>query len=87
MFEWDINKAETNLLKHRVSIDAIYGFDWDDAMIWEDRRKDYGESRMAALGFIGERLFFCAFVDRDAVRRIITLRKANSREIRIYNGD
>ena len=51
-----------------------------------DDRFDYGEARTLAFGRIGGRLFVCVFADRDAERRVISLRKANSREVRRY-GD
>jgi uncharacterized DUF497 family protein len=49
-----------------------------------DSRFDYGETRQIAFGFINNRLFVCVFTDRDNERRIISLRKANSREVRRY---
>jgi len=39
---------------------------------------------MRGLGYIGLRLFHVAFVDRDEVRRIISLRHADKREYRDY---
>jgi uncharacterized DUF497 family protein len=52
--------------------------DWKQALIWIDARSDYGEMRMIALAPLKKnqsgRLYFVAFVDRDSVRRIISLR-------------
>lgn len=59
-------------------------FDWQDALCWKDERHDYGEPRMTALGYVGVRLYCIAFVDRENARRIISLRKANSREVKRY---
>jgi uncharacterized protein len=39
---------------------------------------------MAALAPMGERLFYVAFVDRALTRRVISLRKANKREVDRY---
>jgi uncharacterized protein len=39
---------------------------------------------MACLGYIGLRLFAMAFVERSDECRIISLRKANSREVKRY---
>jgi uncharacterized DUF497 family protein len=39
---------------------------------------------MAAIGYLGSRLFFVAFVDRNDGRRIISLRKANKRKMKRY---
>ncbi|MFN9643658.1 MAG: BrnT family toxin [Cyanobacteriota bacterium] len=49
-----------------------------------DNRTDYGEVRMLALAPIGDILFFVAFVDRKKARRIISLRRANRREVSHY---
>lgn len=53
-------------------------------MTWPDLRRVYGEPRQCGIGYIGLCLFFVAFVDRDGERRIISLRKANQREVRRY---
>ena len=63
---------------------AAAEFEWDDALTWIDERKNYREERMCAIGYIGMRLFYVVFVDRESVRRIVSLRKANSREVRRY---
>jgi len=49
-----------------------------------DTRKDYGEARVIGYAPIGERLYCVVFVERDEGRRIISLRKANSREVARY---
>ena len=57
-------------------------------MVWPDTRRDYGEPRMAALGYIGLRIMSVVFVDRPpeqpTERRVISLRKANTREVKRY---
>jgi uncharacterized DUF497 family protein len=47
-------------------------------------RREYDERRMIALGYIDVRLYCVVFVDRNSERRIISLRKANSREVNLY---
>ena len=39
---------------------------------------------MVALGAIGERLYCVVYVDREDARRIISLRKANNKEKKLY---
>lgn len=58
--------------------------EWDTALAWPDQRRDYGEPRTCALALLKSRLYFTAFVDRDGERRIISLRKANAREVERY---
>ena len=87
IYEWDEDKNARNTTKHGVSFEAVYGLDWNTALAWKDSRSDYGEPRQVALGLIGERLFYCVFVDRGQHRRIISLRKANIRENKQYLGE
>jgi uncharacterized protein len=49
-----------------------------------DHRFDYGETSQIVFGFINNRLFVCVYTDRDDERRVISLRKANTREVRRY---
>lgn len=51
--------------------------------IYDDRR-DYGEDRFVAFGYVGERLFVCVFTIRDITYHIISVRKANDREVAKY---
>lgn len=82
---FDITKDAKNIEKHDgVSLAEAAGFEWDEAVIWPDRRCEYGEDRVVGLGYIGHRLFNVVFVDRPSERRIISLRKANQREVKRY---
>ncbi len=81
---YDSTKDAINTNKHGVSLRLANQLEWESAVIWPDTRKDYGEPCMGAIGYIGLRLYYVAFVDRDNVRRIISLRKANQREINRY---
>ena len=84
MVSFDPNKDKANKHKHGVSLSAAEGMDWEAALIWEDDRRDYGEVRLVALAPIGDRLYCCAYVERDGTKRIISLRKANQREFDHY---
>ncbi|MDZ5697824.1 BrnT family toxin [Chelativorans sp. M5D2P16] len=77
-------KAERNFAKHGVSFEEARAFEFETALIVVDNRRDYGEVRYAALGFIGDRLHQMAYTLRDGAVRVISLRKANERENRIY---
>ncbi|WP_298598554.1 BrnT family toxin [Zoogloea sp.] len=81
---FDPAKDATNITKHGVSLGVAAEFEWDTALTWPDERKDYGEPRMGGIGYIGLRLFCVVFVDRADTRRIISLRKANTREVQRY---
>jgi hypothetical protein len=81
---FDPAKDATNVAKHGVSLALAAQLEWDSAVVWPDERRSYGEARQCALALLGERLFFVAFVDRADGRRVISLRKANNREVRRY---
>ncbi|MBH2043900.1 MAG: BrnT family toxin [Comamonadaceae bacterium] len=85
---FDPAKDAVNLAKHGFSLLDAVGFEWETAVVWPDTRRDYGEPRMVALGYIGLRIMSVVFVDRPpeqpTERRIISLRKANTREVKRY---
>ena len=82
--EFDPTKEASNRLKHGVSLAMAAELDWDAAWVWVDERVDYNEMRMIALAPKTEILCCVAFVDRGDVRRIISLRRANRREVKHY---
>lgn len=84
MLRWDEAKSVANLAKYGVPFEASREFDWETALVVTDSRRDYGETRYEATGFIGPRLFILVFTMRGDDRRVISLRKANSREVRHY---
>ena len=82
--EYDPNKNRRNIKKHGISFDLAERFEWDTALIWEDTRYNYGETRFCALGYIEIRMYHLVFTYRDDTVRVISLRKANKREIKHY---
>ena len=84
---FDEAKDALNKSKHGVSLSEAEKLEWDDALIWQDTRRDYGEVRMIALGVMGARLYCAIFVDRETSRRIISLRKANQKEFDKYETE
>jgi uncharacterized DUF497 family protein len=88
-FEWDQAKSDTNL-KER-------GFDFEFATLIfesatvevEDRRKDYGERRVIAIGLADGLHLTVVHTDRavpkgQVMRRIISARRSNRHERKIY---
>ena len=49
-----------------------------------DQRQDYGEPRFITAGWLDERLLVLVWTPRGLARRIISMRKANEREIDKY---
>lgn len=81
---FDPAKNAANLAKHGVALATAQELDWDTAICWPDTRRDYGEARMAGIGYIGQRLYSVVYIDRADSRRVISLRKANLREEKRY---
>ena len=84
-YEWDTAKNRSNAAKH--------GLDFGDAehvltgpcVTFVDSRFDYGEERLITLGLLAGRVVIIAHTPRgEETTRIISMRKANRREQKIY---
>ena len=82
--EFDLQKDKTNIEKHGVSLAHAQHIEWETLLATQDRRKDYGEIRMIGYAYIDIRLHCVVYTDKAESRRIISLRKANRREVRDY---
>ena len=87
MTAWDENKRLKNLSNHGVDFRDLESLEWARALIFEDRRRDYDETRLIAMAPLGTRLHVVVYVERDGERRIISARKANSREVAFYERE
>lgn len=83
-YEFDENKDASNEAKHGVSFAEVEAFEWSDAVVREDVRRTYSEPRFQALGYLNERLYVMVFCLRAETVRVISLRKANAREVNDY---
>jgi uncharacterized DUF497 family protein len=87
-FEWDALKSDACF--------EARGFDFafaarvfldKDRQIRDDHRWDYGEHRFQIVGRIDGRLYVLVYTLRGSAVRIISARKANSREMRSYENN
>jgi len=86
--EWDENKNESNKIKHDVDFE-------DAAMIFADTNRierydtsvnnTSNEDRWQTIGLVRKVLFVC-YTERTDVIRLISARKANSKERALYYG-
>jgi uncharacterized protein len=83
---FDAAKSEKNVLARGIPFELAVEFTWDSALIVEDLRKDYGERRFQALGLIEDRLHMMVFTPRANKAHVISLRKANKREVKGYEA-
>jgi uncharacterized DUF497 family protein len=82
--EFDPEKSERNRRERGFGFEDAEGFDFTTALIWLDSRRAYPERRYAALGFVQGRLHALVFTEAKSGIRVISFRKANTREIRLY---
>lgn len=81
---FDPPKSEKIRRERGLPFELAADLEWDRAVIFEDTRVAYGEIRMIALAPIKGRLHVVCYNQRDAVRWIISFRKANAREVKVY---
>lgn len=85
LFEWDPDKAESNLAKHGVPFDYATGVFRDPRSAdFDASRAGDKEIRRKVVGAIEGKLFVVVYTDRAGVRRIISARRANAMEQRVY---
>ena len=84
---FDPAKNARNIAERGLPFSLVEQLDWASALIVEDVRKDYGERRFRVLGFIDERLYAVVFTPRADKVHIISLRKANQREVCLYEQE
>ena len=84
---FDAAKDVANRAKHGVSLALAADLEWDWLLAVPDTRRDYGEERWIGFAPVGERVYCVVFTDRGEERRIISLRKANGREVRRYANE
>lgn len=84
-YSYDTAKKKSNLKKH--------GLDFDDAqsviesgqtVTFEDNRFDYDEPRFITMGVLGGAIVVIATTESDTEIRIISMRKAEKNEQKIY---
>ena len=87
-FEWDEDKRVNNLAKHGLDfVDAYQIFNLPMFVVPDDR-EDYGEARYQGIGFLNGNLVVVVFCDvNEFTIRIISLRKATSKERSIYERE
>ena len=84
---FDSAKSERNVIDRGLPFTLLEQMEWSGAVIKEDVRKNYGERRYLAIGMIGDRLHAAVFTPRADKVHVISLRKANQREMKNYGQE
>ena len=79
---FDPDKSHRNEVERGLPFSLVLDLDWSSALIKEDTRRDYGERRLQVLGLIHGRLHAMVFTPRHDKVHVISLRKANNREVK-----
>ncbi len=88
-FEWEDNKATQNLNKHKVAFDeAATVFGDPLSVTFPDPDHSVEEDRFIIIGTSDrDRVLIVSHTDRGEGFRIISARKANSRERKVYEEE
>lgn len=84
--EWDETKNETNIVKHGIAFESAQEVFEGTFISKVDARKNYGETRLVALGIFDEFILLVVYTMRGENIRIISARRANEEERRVYYG-
>jgi len=83
-YEWNEAKNAENLAKHGIDFaDAVLIFD-GPVVETVDRRRDYGEERVTAIGVVNGLEVFVVYTPRRNNRRLISARRASRSERKNY---
>jgi uncharacterized DUF497 family protein len=81
---FDSVKNVRNIELRGLSFERVVDFEFETALFSPDQRRDYGEVRIRALGWLDKRLHALVFVETRQGIRVVSFRKANKREVNIY---
>jgi len=81
---YDRSKNLQNIDSRGLSFEQVVDFDFETANYAIDKRRDYGEIRRCAIGYLGNRLHALVFTETKNGIRVISFRKANKREALNY---
>lgn len=79
---YDPEKNDRNAKERKLPFELAAAFEFETALIQTDIRHDYGEVRYVAIGVLDGRLHVLCFTETLDGIRVISLRKANDREVK-----
>ncbi len=85
-FEWDDEKSNSNLAKHGIDFEEAALIFAGLTITRIDDRDDYGETREVSIGQLDAHIIIVVVhTDRTGTTRLISARRANRAERKIYN--
>lgn len=82
--EFDLRKSDRNAHERGLPFERAADFEWENAVVVADARREYGETRLVAAGILDGRLHMLCFIRIPDGIRVISLRRANKREVLEY---
>ena len=83
--EWDNTKNQINIEKHDIDFGDAYKIFENTIITKIDDRIDYREKRWIGIGKLEQVIVVLVYTKRGNNNRIISIRKANKIERKIYN--
>ena len=79
---YDPAKNERNIRERGLSFERAADFHFETALIADYSR--HGEKRRVAVGYLDKRLHLLCYIPRSDGIRVISFRKTNKREAKLY---
>lgn len=83
-FTFDPEKSARNVIDRGLPFELVERLEWATALVMEDVRKDYGETRLQVFALMDGRLYAAVVTPRGNDLRVISFRKANRKEVTQY---
>jgi uncharacterized DUF497 family protein len=84
-FEFDTDKSQANLEKHGIDFLDAQAL-WKDPDLLEIRARSYDEPRFLAIGLIGPKHWSAVVTYRNAIIRLISVRRSRAKEVELYES-
>ena len=86
-FTFDSSKKAKNIAERGLSFERVAEMEWETALLAEDIRHDYGETRVRVFAFLEGRLHIAVVSPRGENLRVISFRKASHKEEALYEKE
>jgi uncharacterized DUF497 family protein len=83
-FDWDEAKRRSNIERHGIDFAGVPPIFDSRCLMREDKRVDYGETRLIVIGELRGEICFVVYTVRGTTCRLISARRANEREKKKY---
>jgi len=82
---FDPAKSARNIVERGLSFELVADLTWDTALVVEDTRHDYGETRLRVLALLDGHLHAIVVTHRSGDQlHVISFRRASRKERRLY---